>query len=144
MSRKRIILRKEYLLLGAGEIPIPLELVNLFNNKKPLEVETGSGTGTILAWMARQNPDRNFIGMEKELKYARLSAWKLEREGCENARVFHIDSREAVKYIFPTNSINVWRAGLSGSHGYPGHIIPPFHDRQHSLGYLCRHCRSES
>jgi tRNA G46 methylase TrmB len=63
-----------------------IELARLFPSAQPLEVELGSGDGSFLAEYARQNPARNFIGVERLLGRIRKMDRKARRAGLSNLR----------------------------------------------------------
>lgn len=73
------------------QLPAPLVLSDLFPREAPLEVEVGSGKGLFLAAAASTTPERNFLGIELAMKYARFAASRLARRNLENARMLQGD-----------------------------------------------------
>jgi tRNA (guanine-N7-)-methyltransferase len=105
MTSNRITLTREELLWGVAELPRPFDPNEWFGRTTPLELELGSGTGAFIAEAAARRPEHNFIGVEISLKYARIAAYKLERDGIPNARMLHADSRDVLRNILPPASV---------------------------------------
>jgi tRNA (guanine-N7-)-methyltransferase len=74
-------------------------------------LEVGSGKGLFLSSAAAAAPDRNFLGVEIALGYARLTAGKLASAGRPNARIIHGDAGFIVRCMLPD-------ACLAGVHVY--------------------------
>ena len=73
----------------------PLDLAELFPQSQPLEVELGCGDASFLAEYARQNPAKNFIGVERLL--GRIQ--KLDRKGRRLGLVTCLTSRCGARAI---------------------------------------------
>ena len=65
----------------------------VFGREAPLHVEIGSGNGFFLAGMAAAHPGWSWLGLEIRFKRVVLTARKLERAGCDNARIARYDVR---------------------------------------------------
>lgn len=101
-----ITLSRPDMLYSAAEMPRPLDAAAWFGRPgAPLALEIGCGTGHFLARMATRHPDWNWLGVEISLKYARISAWKLERDGLAHARVLNADSRDVLRHILAPGSV---------------------------------------
>ncbi|MEM9643360.1 MAG: tRNA (guanosine(46)-N7)-methyltransferase TrmB [Planctomycetota bacterium] len=59
------------------QLPNLLNSRTLFGNDKPLEIEIGSGKGLFLAGASKENPERNFLGIEIADRYARHAAGRI-------------------------------------------------------------------
>lgn len=98
------MLNAENLIVPLQTILKPLGLAELFPKAQPLEVELGCGDASFLVELARRNPERNFIGVERLL--GRLS--KLDRKGrrasLANLRGVRIESSYFLKYLLPPHS----------------------------------------
>jgi tRNA (guanine-N7-)-methyltransferase len=81
-----------------------IELARLFPKVQPLEVELGSGDGSFLAAYAGQNPDHNFIGVERLLGRIRKMDRKGRRAGLMNLRGVRIESAYFLEYLLPAHS----------------------------------------
>lgn len=94
----------ENLVVPLRSIIEPLDLTEIFPKPQPLEVELGCGDASFLVEYARQNPGRNFIGVERLL--GRIS--KLEKKGrraeLQNLRGVRIESSYFLQYLLPPNS----------------------------------------
>ena len=87
------------------QLPRPVTSASLFGNDAPLELEVGSGNGTLLVTESKARPAVNFLGLEYTRRYWRLAADRLRRHRCDNAdldflsflhstRHKHIESRD--------------------------------------------------
>lgn len=83
-----------------------IELAKLFTTPQPLEVELGCGDSSFLVAYAAQNPDHNFIGVERLLGRLR----KLDRKGLQaglcNLRGVRIESAYFLQYLLPPRSVS--------------------------------------
>jgi len=57
---------------------------SLFESDKPLWMEIGAGTGAFFVEMARQNPDRHFIAVERDKERGKILAKKTVKVGLSN------------------------------------------------------------
>lgn len=73
---------------------------------RPLEVDLGSGDGTFLVEMARQHPERDFLGIERLSGRIVKTAKKIKRMGLKNARVLQLESAYSVAWLLPKSSIS--------------------------------------
>jgi tRNA (guanine-N7-)-methyltransferase len=86
----------------------PLNLDSVFGRPATLEVDLGCGDGSFLAAVAGQNPDRNFLGIERLPGRVRTASRKIERAGLTNARVLHSEIAFAVERLLPASSVSVF------------------------------------
>lgn len=73
---------------------------------RPLEVDLGCGDGSFLVEMARQYPERDFVGTERLLGRVRKVCRKITRLRLENARVLRLESRYTVEWLLPAESVS--------------------------------------
>ena len=66
----------------------------VFGNKKPLYIEIGMGKGQFILEMARRNPDKNFIGIEKYSSVLVRALEKCETFEGDNLRFIRMDAEE--------------------------------------------------
>lgn len=71
------------------------------NLDRPLEIEVGCGKGQFLAKRAKENPDCDFLGIERMLERVRLFAGKCKRGGLVNARVLRLEALYTFHYLLP-------------------------------------------
>ena len=62
-----------------------------FNNNKPLQIEIGMGKGNFILNMALNNPDINFIGIEKYSSVASIAIKKIQEYDLPNLKVIISD-----------------------------------------------------
>jgi tRNA (guanine-N7-)-methyltransferase len=83
----------------------PLDLAGLFGNTHPVYLEIGFGNGESLAEMARNHPERNFIGVEVHRPGVGHLLLKLEQYGCSNVRVIRHDAVEVLEHMLGPSSL---------------------------------------
>lgn len=85
------------------------ELLNfrqLFNNEAPVTLEIGFGNGESLAQMAREAPDRNFIGIEVHTPGVGHLLHLIHEYQLGNVRVMNTDAVEILKNRIPQQSLD--------------------------------------
>jgi tRNA (guanine-N7-)-methyltransferase len=82
-----------------------LDAPALFGRRAPLQVEIGSGKARFLLAAARENPDHDFLGIERSLSYYRLCRDKVARADPPNARVVRADGRLFVETALEPGSV---------------------------------------
>ena len=95
----------------AGEmVPVDyfqkLALEEISRDGRALEIDLGCGDGSFLMEMAREYPERDFLGVERLLGRVRKVCKKIRRRGLENARVLRLDSRYVVEWLLPEASVS--------------------------------------
>lgn len=83
-----------------------LERSELRREDRPLEIDLGCGDGSFLIEMARQFPERDFLGVERLLGRVRKVCRKINRQHLENARVLRLESRYTVEWLLPESSVS--------------------------------------
>jgi tRNA (guanine-N7-)-methyltransferase len=83
-----------------------LDVAELFGRSAPLHVDLGCGDGSFLCEMARQFPNRNFLGIERLTK--RVEKVRRKAEKIENVRVLRADTLFAVRYLLPESSVETF------------------------------------
>jgi tRNA (guanine-N7-)-methyltransferase len=86
-----------------------IELNEWFANENAaleLEVDLGCGDGSFLLSMARQFPDRNFLGVERLLGRVRKVCRKADREGLQNVRVLRLESAYTIGWLLPDRCVS--------------------------------------
>lgn len=77
----------------------------LFGNSKPLRIEIGCGKGDFIVGTAKNEPDVNFLAVEKVGDVLVMAAEKVKNAELTNVRVCCIDATE-LSEIFPEGSID--------------------------------------
>ncbi len=70
---------------------------------RPLEIEVGCGKGQFLTKRAKENPDCDFLGIERMLERVRLFDGKCRRGGIDNARVLRLEALYTFHYLLPAH-----------------------------------------
>jgi len=81
--------------LFADDVPVVRDLV----------VDIGFGRGEFLIDLAKQSPDRAFVGIERSFKRTLKMARRLPRLGIRNVRLIESDAQGAIPEFFPKDSI---------------------------------------
>jgi len=81
-----------------------LDLSQLFDAARPLEVELGCGDASFIAEYARRNPETNFIGVERLLGRIQKLHRKGSRLGLANLRGVRIESSYFLQWLLPPHS----------------------------------------
>jgi tRNA (guanine-N7-)-methyltransferase len=81
--------------LFADDVPVVRDLV----------VDIGFGRGEFLVDLAKQSPDRAFVGIERTFKRTLKMARRLPRLGIHNVRLLESEAQDAIPELFPENSI---------------------------------------
>lgn len=79
---------------------------SIFGNDNPIHIEIGMGKGKFITTLAKQNPDINYIGIEKYTSVLLRAIQKLDKETEEikNIRFLCIDA-ENIEEVFDTEEV---------------------------------------
>lgn len=88
--------------------PGALDLVSLFGNDHPLEVDVGSGKGRFLLARAAAHPDVNFIGIERQRRRIDKVALKAARAGLTNIRLLHTEINFALETLLADSAVRTF------------------------------------
>ena len=86
-------------ILRVKDITKPFE----FDLSRPLEIEVGCGKGKFLTERAKQNPDCDFLGIERMLERVRLFDGKCRRGKIDNAKVLRLEALYTFHYLLPAH-----------------------------------------
>jgi tRNA (guanine-N7-)-methyltransferase len=86
----------------------PLDLRAIFEREAPLEVDLGCGDGSFLIALAQQNPERNFVGVERMIGRVRSTARKIGDGRVPNARILQADIMQAIQHLLPPQSADAF------------------------------------
>lgn len=76
----------------------------VFQNNHEIHIEIGMGKGQFLMELAKQNPDINYIGIEKYSSVLLRAIQKLQREQLSNVRFIRMDA-EYIEEVFASGEI---------------------------------------
>ena len=85
----------------------PLDLADIFGNDAPVELEVGIGKGLFLEHSARQNPHKNYMGIDYARKYFRRARERIEKRPIYNVRLVLTEALTFFQESLPENSISV-------------------------------------
>jgi tRNA (guanine-N7-)-methyltransferase len=83
-----------------------LDLPAIFGNAGPVIVEIGSGKGRYLLWAAAEQPEVNFLGIEKSPHYYRVIVDRVQRAGRSNIRVVNHDAAIVIGKMISDASVS--------------------------------------
>jgi tRNA (guanine-N7-)-methyltransferase len=83
-----------------------LEVSGLFQERQPVEVELGSGDGSFLIQWAAQNPQTNFLAVERLVGRLKKIEKKSHRAGLRNVRALRIEAGYFTEYLLPPAGIH--------------------------------------
>ena len=83
-----------------------LDLAQMFARPQALEVELGCGDSTFIAEWAWQNPERNFLGVERLMGRIRKLDRKGRRLGLSNLRGLHIEAAYCLEWLLPFEAVS--------------------------------------
>lgn len=84
---------------------ISLDFAQLFGNSNPVILEIGSGKGRFLIASATEDPERNFIGIEKSLHYYRVIRDRVLKRNLTNIRLINHDAFLVMQKMFADESV---------------------------------------
>jgi len=84
----------------------PLDFAALFGNAHRVVLEIGSGKGRFLIASAMEQPEVNFVGIEKSLHYHRLIRERVSKRGLTNVRLINYDALAVLQKMIPDGSIS--------------------------------------
>jgi tRNA (guanine-N7-)-methyltransferase len=71
-------------------------------------VDLGCGDGSFLVAVAGQNPERDFLGVERLLGRVRTACRRIERAGLTNTRILRFEISYVVEHLLPRNSVETF------------------------------------
>lgn len=101
-SREAIAANKYCIL---EEDPQKGQWTSIFENDHPIHIEVGMGKGRFLMTLARQNPQINYIGIEKYSSVLIRALEKMEEEPLENIRFIRMDA-EKITEMFAKDEVS--------------------------------------
>lgn len=84
-----------------------LDFTALFGRDAPVTLEIGFGMGTSLVEMAKQNPDKNYLGIEVHAPGVGACLADAQDAGVKNLRVMCHDAIEVLDKMIPDSSLHM-------------------------------------
>jgi len=101
-----IPLREIPFVVRTEELEPPFEFKDLFGRSGPVEMEIGCGKGLFLVRAAEQNPETNYIGVEKAGKYFRRAVDRIHKAGHTSIRMLNGDAFDVLSRWTPPRSLD--------------------------------------
>ncbi|OUS29109.1 tRNA (guanosine(46)-N7)-methyltransferase TrmB [Thalassotalea sp. 42_200_T64] len=92
--------------MGLNHSDAKIDSRSLFGNENPITLEIGFGMGKSLVEMAKNAPERNFIGIEVHRPGVGACLALAETEGVENLKVYEHDAIEILADCIEANSVD--------------------------------------
>ncbi len=73
----------------------------IFDNENPIYIEIGMGKGKFIHTMAKENPDINYVGIEKYSSVLLRAIQKMEKEELPNLKFLRMDAEEIAEVFGP-------------------------------------------
>lgn len=93
-------------ILDISEVFIPIDIEELFGNKRKYALEIGFGDGDFLIETALIRPDTNFIGIEIKKKRFNKAVKKAFRGKVPNVKFLHMDANIASTEVFKPDTFD--------------------------------------
>lgn len=77
----------------------------VFGNDRPVQIEIGMGKGKFLHTLAKENPDINYIGIEKYSSVLLRAIQKMEEDELANLKFIRMDAEE-ITDVFATGEVD--------------------------------------
>lgn len=90
---------------GIDYAPAPIDAEEIFGRSAPLIVEIGFGNGELLASMAADNPDKNFIGIEVHEPGVGHCLLRLHELSLTNVRLICHDAIDVLNQQIPDRTL---------------------------------------
>jgi tRNA (guanine-N7-)-methyltransferase len=84
----------------------PLDLLAIFGRRAPLQVDLGCGEGSFLCELARRQPEKNFLGIDKLAGRVQKACRKAAE--LQSVRFLNVESSYAVRYLLPKRSVETF------------------------------------
>jgi len=92
-------------------IPFQAGIINftdIFENTAPVTVEIGFGMGKATAIIAKENPDKNYLGLEVHRAGVARLLGEIERNGLTNVRIIEHDAIEVLDLMVLDESVSAF------------------------------------
>lgn len=91
---------------GLNKLHGIIDVQEIFTNDHPLVFEIGFGMGDSLAQMAKDNPDKNYIGVDVHPPGIGALLRKIEEKNLTNLRVYQDDAKLVLQECITDNSLD--------------------------------------
>ena len=91
--------------LDLNQVGVPLGWPEIFGRSAPVDIEIGSGKGKFLLELATEQPQRDFLAVERAGKYHRLCCDRAARRGISNVRLLRTTAEDLLFRLLPKESV---------------------------------------
>jgi tRNA (guanine-N7-)-methyltransferase len=91
--------------LDLNRVGVPLGWPEIFGRSAPADIEIGSGKGKFLLELAADQPQRDFLAVERAGKYHRLCCDRAARRGISNVRLLRTTAEDLLFRLLPNESV---------------------------------------
>lgn len=92
---------KEHSHLVDVEMTYKKHVSDFFDDNAPLHIEVGTGMGTFITTLAKENPDINYLGIELDKNILIRVVEKILEDDLKNVRVLLLDAKDLKEYFNP-------------------------------------------
>ena len=114
----------------------PGTVLDMFEHRRPLEVEIGAGKGRFIMHRALATPEHNFIAFDYIWKYLKLGWQRVQKRNLEHVLFFKAEANEVITHLIPDESVDIFHVYFPDPWHKPKHhkrrlLTPEFFKRMH-------------
>jgi tRNA (guanine-N7-)-methyltransferase len=94
--------------LAHPNVAEPLQLDEVFDPARPLEIDIGCGKGRFLLARAAATPETQYLGVDRLLERVRKTDGKLCRAGLRNVRLLRLEAGYTVAFLLPPHRVRTF------------------------------------
>ena len=102
---REVIAGSPYVVQEAVQPKCPGTWKEIFGNENPIHIEIGMGKGKFLHTMAKEHPERNYVGIEKYSSVLLRAIQKMEQEELPNLKFLRMDAEDITK-VFGSGEVD--------------------------------------
>lgn len=102
---REAVAESPYVIQEARQQACPGTWGEIFGNDRPIHIEIGMGKGKFIHTMAKEHPDRNYVGIEKYSSVLLRAIQKMEQEELPNLRFLRMDA-ENIETVFAPGEVD--------------------------------------
>jgi tRNA (guanine-N7-)-methyltransferase len=103
---KRLLKDYPEITIKSEDLTGEVDFEDIFGRRGPIHIEIGSGKGTFLVSQAKNNPDVNFLAIERANKYYRFTVDRIGRWSLKNVRLIRTDAAVFLAENLPRESVD--------------------------------------
>ncbi len=91
-----------------GEKYAPIVFSEFFGNSRPVEMEIGCGKGKFLVARSIENPDTNFLGIDRVSKFMNIGKTRAQKRALPNIRFLRAEARAFLTEAIAPASVSLF------------------------------------